>query len=123
MACTPFGAWAEKRSMHVSHLAVRVLSGVLALFGARIFILDVQVLTNHLTNKTMCKYNPLSSLITTTMSNPWAKRDAWRYEGQFTRYNRFKSAFPGLGIAIVAFTGYVTFEHFFLKKDHHEEHH
>ncbi|KAK6463830.1 NADH dehydrogenase 1 beta subcomplex subunit 3 [Scheffersomyces coipomensis] len=56
--------------------------------------------------------------------NPWAKRDAWRYEGQFTRINRFKNAFPGLGIAIVAFSGYLAYEKIFLTKDsHHEEHH
>lgn len=53
------------------------------------------------------------------MSNPWAKRDAWRYEGQFSRVNRFKSAFPGLGIAIVAFSGYLVYEKVFLKKDEH----
>ncbi|ODV65732.1 NADH-ubiquinone oxidoreductase B12 subunit [Hyphopichia burtonii NRRL Y-1933] len=58
------------------------------------------------------------------MSNPWAKRDAWRYEGQFTRFNRFKNAFPGFGIAVGTFSIYLAYEHFFLKKDHgHDEHH
>lgn len=57
------------------------------------------------------------------MANPWAKRDAWRYTGQFSRFNRFKNAFPGLGIAIVAFSGYVAYEKFVLKKDDHHEHH
>ena len=57
------------------------------------------------------------------MSNPWAKRDAWRYQGQFTRYNRFKNAFPGFGIALGAFTLYVAYEQMFLKDKHHEEHH
>lgn len=62
-------------------------------------------------------------------NNPWAKRDAWKYEGQFSRLNRFRNAFPGLGIAIVAFTAYVGFEKLVLKKggdEHgheHEEHH
>lgn len=57
------------------------------------------------------------------MSNPWAKRDAWRYQGQFSRYNRFKNAFPGFGIALGAFTLYVAYEQIFLKDKHHEEHH
>lgn len=54
--------------------------------------------------------------------------EAWRYTGPFTRWNRFKGAFPGLGIATVAFTVYVVYEQIFLKDDHHssghgEEHH
>ncbi|KAK6459420.1 NADH dehydrogenase 1 beta subcomplex subunit 3 [Scheffersomyces xylosifermentans] len=53
--------------------------------------------------------------------NPWAKRDAWRYEGQFSRINRFKSAFPGFGIGVGAFVLYVAYEKLVLKKD--EEHH
>ncbi|WLF76799.1 hypothetical protein PVL30_000503 [Lodderomyces elongisporus] len=63
-------------------------------------------------------------------NNPWAKRDAWRYEGQFSRYNRFRNAFPGLGIAIVAFSGYCLAEKFLFPPKHddhheagHEEHH
>lgn len=57
------------------------------------------------------------------LQNPWAKRDAWRYQGQFSRLNRFKSGFPGFGIAVVAFTGYCVYEQIFLKKDHHDDHH
>lgn len=56
------------------------------------------------------------------MLNPWAKRDAWRYEGQFTRFNRFRNAFPGLGIAIVAFTGYCAVEKYILKPAYDEHH-
>lgn len=46
-------------------------------------------------------------------------REAWRYTGPFTRYNRFKGAFPGLGIATVAFTAYCAYEYFFLSSDQH----
>lgn len=54
--------------------------------------------------------------------------ETWRYTGPFTRWNRFKGAFPGLGIATVAFTVYVVYEQLFLKDDHHssghgDEHH
>ncbi|PVH20945.1 hypothetical protein CXQ85_004461 [Candidozyma haemuli] len=54
-------------------------------------------------------------------SNPWAKRDAWRYEGQFSRINRFKSAFPGLGIATVAFSAYLVYDKLIKKPEagHH----
>ncbi len=53
-------------------------------------------------------------------------REAWRYTGIFSRWNRYKNAFPGLGIASVAFAGYCLYEHFFLKDEHHghsEGHH
>lgn len=49
--------------------------------------------------------------------------EAWRYKGLFSRWNRFKGAFPGLGIATVAFTAYCGFEYFFLKDDHHGDGH
>ncbi|KAK1145704.1 hypothetical protein N8T08_003940 [Aspergillus melleus] len=57
--------------------------------------------------------------------DPWARYEAWRYTGPFSRINRFKRLFPGLGIATVAFAGYCTYEHFFLKDDHHhgDSHH
>jgi NADH dehydrogenase (ubiquinone) 1 beta subcomplex subunit 3 len=48
--------------------------------------------------------------------------EAWRYTGRFSRFNRFKNAFPGLGIATVAFAGYCLYEHFFLQDDHHGHH-
>ncbi len=58
-------------------------------------------------------------------------REAWRYSGPFTRWNRFKGGLPGLGIASVAFAAYCGYEYMFLQDDHHghddahhsEEHH
>ncbi|KAI8962460.1 NADH-ubiquinone oxidoreductase B12 subunit family-domain-containing protein [Daldinia sp. FL1419] len=56
--------------------------------------------------------------------DPWERAEAWRYTGQFTRWNRFKNAFPGLGIATVAFVAYLGFEKLFLGGDeHHGEGH
>ncbi|KAJ5388550.1 hypothetical protein N7509_011091 [Penicillium cosmopolitanum] len=57
--------------------------------------------------------------------DPWARNETWRYTGPFSRWNRFKGLFPGLGIATVAFTAYCAYEHFFLKDDHHhgDDHH
>jgi NADH dehydrogenase (ubiquinone) 1 beta subcomplex subunit 3 len=48
-----------------------------------------------------------------------AGSEAWRYTGPFTRWNRFKGSFPGLGIATVAFAGYCVYEAIFLKEEHH----
>ncbi|PQE32770.1 NADh-ubiquinone oxidoreductase b12 subunit family protein [Rutstroemia sp. NJR-2017a WRK4] len=66
----------------------------------------------------------------TPANDPWAKAEAWRYTGQFSRFNRFKNSFPGLGIATVAFAAYCGYEYLFLSDDHHghaeghgEEHH
>ncbi|KAI1375898.1 NADH-ubiquinone oxidoreductase B12 subunit family-domain-containing protein [Hypoxylon crocopeplum] len=55
--------------------------------------------------------------------DPWERMESWRYTGQFSRFNRFKNAFPGLGIATVAFAAYLGYEHFFLKDEHHGESH
>ncbi|KAH8602338.1 NADH-ubiquinone oxidoreductase B12 subunit family-domain-containing protein [Bisporella sp. PMI_857] len=51
-------------------------------------------------------------------NDPWARREAWRYTGLFSRANRFKGSFPGLGIATVAFAGYCGYEYFFLNDSH-----
>ena len=47
--------------------------------------------------------------------------EAWRYSGPFTRWNRFKGSFPGLGIATVAFAAYCGYEYLFLNDEHHGE--
>ncbi|CAD0114803.1 unnamed protein product [Aureobasidium uvarum] len=47
------------------------------------------------------------------------QNEAWRYTGPFSRWNRFKGSFPGLGIATVAFAGYLAYEAVFLSDDHH----
>lgn len=49
--------------------------------------------------------------------------ETWRYTGTFSRWNRFKGAFPGLGIATVAFVAYLGYEQLFLKEDHHGDAH
>jgi NADH dehydrogenase (ubiquinone) 1 beta subcomplex subunit 3 len=48
-------------------------------------------------------------------------REAWRYQTNFTRANRFKGAAPGFGIAVVAFGAYLAAEKFLFEKkdDHH----
>ncbi|KAI9824741.1 MAG: hypothetical protein M1832_001567 [Thelocarpon impressellum] len=51
-------------------------------------------------------------------NDPWARAEAWRYTGPFTRFNRFRGSFPGLGIATVAFAAYLGYEYMFLKPEH-----
>ncbi|CAR64317.1 NADH dehydrogenase 1 beta subcomplex subunit 3 [Yarrowia lipolytica] len=55
------------------------------------------------------------------LKDPWARREAWRYQTNFTRANRFKGAAPGFGIAVVAFGAYLAAEKFLFEKkdDHH----
>lgn len=36
--------------------------------------------------------------------------EAWRYTGPFTRWNRFKGAFPGFGYGLAAFLLYSAYE-------------
>ncbi|KAK8019283.1 nadh-ubiquinone oxidoreductase b12 [Apiospora arundinis] len=53
--------------------------------------------------------------------DPWERAEAWRYTGQFSRFNRFRGAFPGLGIATVAFAAYCGYEYMFLNDSHHND--
>ncbi|KAF1981034.1 hypothetical protein K402DRAFT_299341, partial [Aulographum hederae CBS 113979] len=55
--------------------------------------------------------------------DPWHRAEEWRYTGPFTRWNRFKGSFPGLGIATVAFGVYLVYEAVFLNEPHHGEGH
>ncbi|CAZ82921.1 unnamed protein product [Tuber melanosporum] len=64
-------------------------------------------------------FDPQILLKKPTRPDPWARAETWRYTGPFTRWNRFKGAFPGLGIATVAFATYCAYEALFLKKDEH----
>jgi len=44
--------------------------------------------------------------------------EAWRYNGPFTRWNRLKGSFPGLGIGAGAFVVYLAYEALFVKDEH-----
>ncbi|KAK9369718.1 NADH-ubiquinone oxidoreductase B12 subunit family-domain-containing protein [Lipomyces kononenkoae] len=50
------------------------------------------------------------SLAATPLKDPWEKREAWRYTGQFSRYNRLKGMFPGFGVGATAFVLYCVYE-------------
>ncbi|AAW45381.1 hypothetical protein J008_04936 [Cryptococcus neoformans] len=51
--------------------------------------------------------------------DPWAAREAWRKSPIFSNKAMFRSMFPGLGTAIVAFTAYVIYDDFFAAKSSH----
>ncbi|KAL3476939.1 putative NADH-ubiquinone oxidoreductase B12 subunit [Aspergillus californicus] len=55
--------------------------------------------------------------------DPWARHEAWRFNGPFSRAQRFKRLFPGFGIASVAFAAYCAYDYAFAKDDHHGEAH
>ncbi|KAF1823114.1 uncharacterized protein K489DRAFT_318626 [Dissoconium aciculare CBS 342.82] len=67
----------------------------------------------------------LAAAASSKAADPWARNEAWRYSGPFTRANRFRNSFPGLGIATVAFAGYLAYEQFFMTSSHghHDEAH
>ncbi|KAK8213164.1 hypothetical protein M8818_002462 [Zalaria obscura] len=56
-------------------------------------------------------------------NDPWKRAEAWRYTGPFTRWNRLKGAFPGLGVATVAFGVYLAYEAVSVKDEHHGDSH
>ncbi|ORY08398.1 hypothetical protein K493DRAFT_309818 [Basidiobolus meristosporus CBS 931.73] len=48
-------------------------------------------------------------------NDPWARREAWRYNAFFSRASNARHMFPGLGIATVAFTIYCGAEYLLTK--------
>ncbi|KAF2238751.1 hypothetical protein EV356DRAFT_529184 [Viridothelium virens] len=51
-------------------------------------------------------------------NDPWWRNEQWRYSGPFTRWNRFKGAFPGLGLATGAFIIYLAYDAVVARPDH-----
>ncbi|KAJ6263989.1 NADH dehydrogenase [Drechslerella dactyloides] len=70
------------------------------------------------------KFNPHSLLRAgRNLPDPWARREAWRYTGPFTRMNRFRGLFPGFGIASAAFAVYCAAEYFIFPAQKHDHGH
>ncbi|KAK9479035.1 NADH-ubiquinone oxidoreductase B12 subunit family-domain-containing protein [Lipomyces japonicus] len=53
---------------------------------------------------------PSRYLYSSPAKDPWERREAWRYTGQFSRWNRLKGLFPGLGLGTGAFVLYLVYE-------------
>lgn len=54
-------------------------------------------------------YHPLMDR-STKLSDPWARRENWRYHPFFKISNRIWNMVPGIGIATVAFIGYLAYD-------------
>jgi NADH dehydrogenase (ubiquinone) 1 beta subcomplex subunit 3 len=59
----------------------------------------------------------------TLFRDPWAKRDAWRKHAVFQRTAMLRSAFPGFGIGLAAFTAYVVYDNIVGATKKHDDHH
>ena len=61
------------------------------------------------------RVNPpfLQGSLPASVKDPWAQRDAWRHSEFFSQSNRTKRLFPGLGLALVAFAGYVAYDQWY----------
>ncbi|PLW54549.1 hypothetical protein PCANC_04224 [Puccinia coronata f. sp. avenae] len=46
----------------------------------------------------------------TVYRDPWAKREAWRQHPVFSRRTQVRNMFPGFGLALIAFSGYVVWD-------------
>ena len=55
--------------------------------------------------------------------DPWAKREAWRKSPIFSNRAMFRNIFPGFGIAVVAFTGYVIVDNVLARSAPKQEEH
>jgi NADH dehydrogenase (ubiquinone) 1 beta subcomplex subunit 3 len=53
----------------------------------------------------------------------WAKREAWRKHPVFARTTMVRSAFPGFGIGLVAFAGFVVVDNVLGIGKKHDDHH
>ncbi|KAK9382826.1 NADH dehydrogenase 1 beta subcomplex subunit 3 [Kockiozyma suomiensis] len=60
-----------------------------------------------------------SLILRNKIKDPWERREAWRYTGQFSRFNRLKGMFPGLGLGTGLFVAYCAYEQFIGFGDSH----
>jgi NADH dehydrogenase (ubiquinone) 1 beta subcomplex subunit 3 len=65
-----------------------------------------RILTNYKENYSKFKANPLGNV----NKDPWFRREAWRWDPYFSKENVFRRAFPGLGLAAVAFSVYLVYD-------------
>ncbi len=64
-------------------------------------------------------FEVLRSFFSTDVADDSHHSEAWRYGGIFSRGNRFGRAFPGLGIASIAFALYCGIEYVFFPGEQH----
>ena len=65
-----------------------------------------RIIKNYDENYKRVRSNPQGNLI----GDPWFRREVWRWDPYFSKENVLRKAFPGLGVAITAFTIYLAIE-------------
>lgn len=65
-----------------------------------------RILVNYNDNYKKFRSNPLSN----PLGDPWFRREAWRWDPYFSKENMVRKAFPGLGLALTAFTAYLIYD-------------
>lgn len=62
---------------------------------------------------------PIVCDVSSLMFSPHFHRDAWRYQGVFSKSQRFKGLFPGFYLGLGAFVAYSLYEDYLAPKSHH----
>ncbi|CEP20980.1 hypothetical protein BN1211_0967 [Cyberlindnera jadinii] len=62
----------------------------------------------------------MRSTLVRRLADPWAKREAWRYEGHFTKANMYRNLWPGFTYGVGAFVLYCIGEKALGGKSHSE---
>ena len=65
-----------------------------------------RILQNYENNYKAFKVDPLANVL----KDPWFRREAWRWDPFFSNKNILRHSFPGLGIAVAAFSVYLAYD-------------
>lgn len=73
-----------------------------------------RILKNYSENYEKFKVNPQGNVL----NDPWLRREIWRWDPFFSKQNVLRNSFPGLGIAVAAFSIYLFYDLMTGKEDH-----
>lgn len=65
-----------------------------------------RILENYNKNYEKFRVNPQENVL----KDPWFKRESWRWDPFFSKRNIFRNSFPGLKIAVAAFSIYLVYD-------------
>lgn len=65
-----------------------------------------RILENYNQNYEKFRTDPQGNVL----KDPWFKREAWRWDPFFSKQNVLRNSFPGLGIAVAAFSIYLIYD-------------
>lgn len=65
-----------------------------------------RILQNYNKNYEKFRLNPPANVL----NDPWFRREAWRWDPFFSKQNVLRNSFPGLGIAVAAFSVYLVYD-------------